>query len=48
MPLNLHYKRKLLILIAAYNAFCCQHARAMKPYNMTKAAIDECRLTVID
>ena len=41
MPLNLHYKRKLRILIAAYNAFCRQHARPMKPYNIMKAAIDK-------
>ena len=31
MPLNRHYKRQLRILIAAYNAFCRQHGRAMKP-----------------
>ena len=30
-----------MILIAAYNAFCREHGRAMKPYNMTKAAIDK-------
>ena len=45
MPLNLHYKRKLRILIAAYNSFCRQYSRNMKPYNITKAAIDEFRVT---
>ena len=45
MPLSLQYKRKLRILIAAYNSFCRQYNRDMKPYNITKAAIDEFRLT---
>ena len=45
MPLNLQYKRKLHILMAAYNSFCRQYNRNMKPYNMTKAAIDKFRVT---
>ena len=45
MPLNFHYKCKLRILVSAYNAFCCQHGRAMKPYNMTKAAINKFHMT---